>query len=68
MNTAVEQNFRYFLGHEFEKYKEGEWVAIFGDKVISHGESLKTVISEAKKTAPMSRVLLSKIKKTASYL
>ncbi len=68
MNTATEQNFDYFLENRFGAYKDGEGVAIYKNAVISHGDSLKKVIAAAKKTAPLSKVLLSKIKKTASYL
>jgi len=68
MGSALEQNFNFFLENQFDSYKEGEWVAIYSKEVISHGPSLKQVIKEAKKIAPISKVLLSKIKKTASYL
>lgn len=64
----LDKNFSYFLKNDFSDFNEGEWVAIYNDNVISHGNSLKEVISKAKKTAPISKVLLSKIKKTASYL
>jgi len=68
METAFEQNFNYFLGSQFKEFKEGEWVAIHNKKIISHGENLKKVISEAQKITPISQVLLSKIKRKASYL
>ena len=68
MGVATEQNFNYFLNNQFTEFAEGEWVAIYNKQVISHGKSLEKVIKLAKKTAPMSKVLISKIKKTASYL
>jgi len=63
-----ERNFDFFLKEDFSEFKEGEWVAIYNDKVVSHGSVLKQVVKEAKKFAPISKVLLSKIKKSASYL
>lgn len=66
--NALDKNFDYFLKNEFSDLEEGEWVAIYNNDVVSHGLNLKKVIDEAKKVAPMSKVLLSKIKKTASYL
>lgn len=68
MNINLEKNFDYFLDHDFAHYEDGEWVAIYLDKIVSHGISLKNVIEEAKKIAPISQILLSKVKKTASYL
>ncbi len=68
MNPDLERNFNYFLNNQFLDYKEGEWVAIYNNKVISHGKDLKNVINKAKKVAPLSKILLSKIKRTASYL
>lgn len=68
MNTLLEKNFEYFLKSEFSEFDDGEWVAIHDNKVVSHGKSLKEVVSEVKKTMPLSKVLISKIKKTASYL
>lgn len=68
MVVNIENNFNYFLENDFKEYEDGEWVAIYKEKVISHGTDLKEVIKGAKKIAPMAKVLLSKVKKTASYL
>jgi ribosomal protein S3AE len=68
MSASLEKNFNYFLDLSFKRYLEGEWIAIFNNQVISHGKSLKDVISSAQKIAPLSKVLISKVKKTASYL
>lgn len=68
MAVELEKNFNYFLKNEFSEYLDGEWIAIYGNKVISHGLTLKDVIKKAKQIAPISKVLLSKVKKTASYL
>lgn len=67
-NAALEKDFEYFLKNSFAGYEDGEWVAIHGSKVISHGKKLKEVVSAVEKKMPLSRVLISKIKKTASYL
>ena len=68
MPVTIEKNFEYFLDNNFSDYNEGEWVAIYGNEVISHGNNLKTVIKRAKNKAPISKVLLSKVKKSASFL
>ncbi len=68
MTLAIQKNFDYFLDESFKKYEDGEWVAIFDQKVIAHGGSLKMVMENAKKLAPLAKVLFSKVKKTASYL
>ncbi|VVB99092.1 Uncharacterised protein [uncultured archaeon] len=68
MEAMIDKNFEYFLAEDFKGYSEGDWIAIYGEKVISHGQTLKTVIEQAKKVAPIAKVLLSKVKKTASYL
>ena len=67
-SISLEKNFNYFLNNDFLEYQDGEWVAIYNNKVISHGLVLKEVIEKAKKIVPISKILLSKIKKTASYL
>ncbi|MEK6970189.1 MAG: DUF5678 domain-containing protein [archaeon] len=68
MNASVEKNFNYFLDLSFKGYKEGEWIAIFDRKVVSHGNDLKAVLASAQKIAPISKLLISKVKKSASYL
>ena len=68
MNKNVESSFEYYLDHDFAEYDNGEWLAIYQKKVLSHGMVLKNVVEEAKKTVPLSQILISKVKKTASYL
>ncbi|MDO8627662.1 MAG: DUF5678 domain-containing protein [Candidatus Diapherotrites archaeon] len=68
MNAVLDKSFDFFLKTDFEKYPEGDWVAIYENKVVAHGNALKQVISMAEKIAPISKVLLSKVKKTARYL
>lgn len=68
MNNVLQKNFDYFLKRDFEEFSEGEWVAIYNNKIVSHGLTLKKVIKEAENIAPLSKILISKIKKSASYL
>lgn len=67
-NATLEKSFEYFLKSSFSNYADGEWVAIHGSTIISHGKKLKDVVSDVEKTMSLSKVLISKIKKTASYL
>jgi hypothetical protein len=69
MVVGVEKSFDYFIKNDFEDYKEGEWIAIFNDKVVSHGNVLKEVVNSVKKQAlPMTNVLITKVRRTAIYL
>lgn len=69
MAIAMEKSFQHFLDNSFQNYKDGEWVAIYGEKVVVHGLNLKKVLESVKrKGLPVSGVLISKVKKTASYL
>ena len=68
MAVAIEKSFDYFLKEDFSGYREGEWVAILEDKIICRGDDLNQVIEEAKKRAPLTKVLFSKVKKMASFL
>lgn len=65
---SLDKNFEYFLNTSFEQFNDGEWVAIYNNSVVSHGPELKKVIEAAKEKVPISKVLLSKVKKSASYL
>jgi hypothetical protein len=66
--VSLDSNFDYFVKSSFAEYREGEWLAIYDNKVIAHEPTLKAVISKAKRIAPMTKVLISKVKKTACYL
>ena len=68
MNLALDKNFAYYLNNDFKGYHDGEWIAIHGQKVVAHGKKLKEVIYKAKKIAPLSKILVSKIAKTPYYL
>lgn len=39
----------------------GEWIAICDKKIVSHGKNVKEVFSEAKKTCPNKRPLITKV-------
>ena len=56
MNT----NYQFFMKENMDKFI-GEWVAICDNKIISHGENVKEVFSEAKKKCPNKRPLLTRI-------
>ncbi|AJF60746.1 MAG: hypothetical protein QT03_C0001G1267 [archaeon GW2011_AR10] len=69
MGLTIEKSFQYFLDNNFDNYKEGEWIAIYEKNVIAHGLTLKKVLEKVKNEGkPLSKVLISKVKKTASYL
>lgn len=68
MNKVLQTGFEYFIDQDFNDFEEGEWVAIHERRIIAHGKELKKVMSQAEKLAPIAQVLVSKVKKTASYL
>lgn len=68
MGLPIQKNFEYFLKENFGSYKDGEWVAISGEKVIAHGFDFKKVMEKSRSIVSLSKVLFSKVKKTASYL
>ncbi len=43
--------YQQFLDLDLSPYS-GEWVAILGDKVVSHGKHVKMVFNQAKKKHP----------------
>jgi len=63
--STIQQNFDFFLSNPFSNIQEDEWVAIYNDKVVSHGFDLPKVVAEAEKVAPRAKILFSKFKKTA---
>ena len=60
MEQILEQNYEAYLQTNLNPYL-GEWVAICDNKIISHGENVKEVFSEAKKKCPNKRPLLTRI-------
>jgi hypothetical protein len=68
MGSNINSNFDYYLKADFSGYDEGEWVAIYENKIISHSKKLVDVVKKVEEVAPLSRVLISKVKKTMRYL
>jgi dihydroxyacetone kinase-like predicted kinase len=64
----INKNFDFFLEKDFSEYDQGDWVAIYNNKIVSHGKKLEKVVKEAKKHSSMKNILITKVKKTASYL
>ena len=60
MKTIQQSNYQYFMETDISKYI-GEWLAIFNDKIISHGKNLKEVSSKANKIAGGNKFLLAKV-------
>jgi len=56
MNT----NYQFFMKENMDRFI-GKWVAICDNKIVSHGENVKEVFSEAKKKCPNKRPLLTRI-------
>lgn len=57
--TKVESNYDFFIKTDTTRYK-GEWIAIAGKKVISHGNDAEKVYKEAVKKAAGKKVSLAK--------
>ncbi len=66
--SNAEKSFEFFLQSDFTKYKDNEWLAICGDRVIAHGLDLKEVMQKAKSATGAMRPLFTRVKKTAQYL
>ena len=56
----MKDNYKYFMKANVDSYI-GEWIAIFNDKIISHGKNLKEVSSKANKIAGGNKFLLAKV-------
>lgn len=68
MPLNVDSEFEFFLKNDFANYRDNSWVAIYNEKVISSGENLHDVINGVKKqSVPLSRVLITKVRKTARF-
>ncbi len=69
MVLNVDLEFNHFLKNDFSKYEEGTWVAIYKDSIISSDAVLDKVVKKVnKKSIPLSKVLLTRVRKTARYL
>lgn len=60
MATTKKSNYEYFIKADTSKYK-GEWVAISGAKIVSHGKDAQTVYKKAKKIKPNADISLAKV-------
>ena len=58
--TIQESNYEYFMQTDVSRYI-GEWIAIYEEKVISHGKSLKEVTEKAKELSGGKRFLLVRV-------
>ncbi len=61
-NKNISSEFDFFLTNPLTQF-EGQYVAILGKKVISHGSSAKKVWEQAKKKYPKSLPTIAKIPK-----
>lgn len=57
--TRSSANYLTFLKTDTAKYT-GEWIAISGKKVISHGKNAQTVYKAALKKSPSQHISLAK--------
>jgi len=64
----MNRNYDYFMKADLSKFI-GQWIAICGKKIISHGKNAKKVYNEAKSKCPKERPLLTKVpeKKTMIF-
>lgn len=53
-------NYEYFVKTDTSAY-QGEWVAISGRKIISHGKDAGKVYNQAKRKYPKKEISLAKI-------
>lgn len=53
-------NYDYFIRADTSSYT-GEWVAISGQKIISHGKDAQEVYHKAKQKHPTSNISLAKV-------
>ncbi|RME78209.1 hypothetical protein D6774_01880 [Candidatus Woesearchaeota archaeon] len=57
---ANAKNYNFLMKTNLSPYI-GEWVAICGERIVSHGPHVKKVYAEAKKKCPKERPLLTKV-------
>ncbi|MFH0700882.1 MAG: DUF5678 domain-containing protein [Candidatus Woesearchaeota archaeon] len=56
----MDKNYQFYMKTDINRYI-GEWVAICGQKIISHGKDVKKVFSEAREKCPKERPLLTRV-------
>lgn len=56
----MDKNYQFYMKADINRYI-GEWVAICGQKIISHGKDAKKVFFEAREKCPKERPLLTRV-------
>lgn len=56
----MDKNYQFFMKTNIGHYV-GEWIAICGQKIVSHGKDVKRVFKEAKKKCPAERPLITRV-------
>ena len=56
----VNPNYQFFMNSDVSEYS-GKWIAICKQEIISSGEDVKKVYSEAKKKCPKSKPLITRV-------
>ena len=56
----LEPNYEYFLEANLSKYS-GQWVTLYNNEVVSHGNNLKEVVKEAMSKCGGNKFLLVKV-------
>ena len=57
---SMDKRYEFFMKADLKDYV-GEWVAIIGNKIVSHSKSAKKAYEDAKRKYPNRRPLLAKI-------
>lgn len=60
MMHMPDESYNFFMKADLKPYI-GEWIAIVGNSIVSHGKSAKEVFEAVKKMNPKSRPLLAKV-------
>jgi len=58
--VSIESNYEYYMTADLSNYM-GEWVAIYGNKIISHGADVRIVAKEAIIACGNKKFLLSRV-------
>ena len=58
--TEISKSYEFYAGADLSRYA-GEWVAIVGNKVVAHGNSVKEIISKSSEAAPGKPPFIAKV-------
>lgn len=61
-NQKILSNYDFFIKADTSPYK-GEWIAISGKKIVSHGKDAQKVYKDAKQKSKTFNISLAKIPK-----